>query len=215
MEFTKNELGKIVVFLKAVRDALTKEKEVEFEELKKSTRRKLYEVYPYTMDLDIVLSMNRIGCIEVDFDEEYPVPNDVYIHICGVDEELTTLERANLMIEKLQKIIETPITLALLNTSIITEDGQYTLETIDLDHAKELVASAEALDSAIGHDATAQIMTTLLGAEVAVNRQIFAQQIGQVALVFKLNGRPPEGTILTLDEIEKIGYTWKMMTRIA
>ena len=39
------------------------------------------------------------------------------------------------------------------------------------------------------------------------------QQPGQVALVFKLNGRPPEGKILTSKEIEEIVYSFKTMTR--
>lgn len=49
--------------------------------------------------------------------------------------------------------------LALLNTSIITADGDFSLKTITLDEAKELINNANGLDSAIGHDSTAQIMT--------------------------------------------------------
>jgi hypothetical protein len=51
--------------------------------------------------------------------------------------------------------------------------------------------------------------------EVPYNRQLFAQECGQRALVFKLNGRPPEGTELSLADIEEIGYTLKLMTRLA
>lgn len=81
---------------------------------------------------------------------------------------------------------------ALLNTSSATEDGTYKLRTVTADQARALIAARELL-SAIGHDATAQILTTLLGADVPVNRIQFAQQPGQVALVFKLRGRAPEG----------------------
>lgn len=105
--------------------------------------------------------------------------------------------------------------LTLLNTSIFTADGSFTLETITLEHAKSLVDSADTLDSAVGHDSTAQIMTELLGTEVPVNRQMFVQKPGQQALVFKLNGRPPEGKILTVADIEKIGYSFKLLTRYA
>lgn len=106
--------------------------------------------------------------------------------------------------------------LALLNTSILTNDGEYSLRTITLEEAQALVqAQSDNLDSAIGHESTAQIMTTLLGADVAVNRQMFAQEVGQTALVFKLNGRPPEGKILTAEEIEKIGYKWQVLERRA
>lgn len=102
--------------------------------------------------------------------------------------------------------------LAILNTSILTTAGEYVLEDISLEKAKELVGNND-LDSAVGHASTAEIMTTLLRAEIPVNRQMFAQQVGQQALVFKLNGRPQEGKILTVDEIEEIGYKFQLLTR--
>jgi len=110
--------------------------------------------------------------------------------------------------------------LALLNTTIATTDGCYTIQTISLETAKSLVEDylttyGSELDSAVGHQSTADIMTTLLGVEVPMNRQMFEQQLGQEALVFKLNGRPPEGAVLTAEEIEEIGYTFKLMTRTA
>lgn len=106
--------------------------------------------------------------------------------------------------------------LALLNTSIITTEGEYSLTGISLEDARKLtLAHVMELDSAIGHASTAQIMTTLLGVDVPVNRQMFAQQVGQQALVFKLNGRPEEGKILTAEEIEAIGYKWQLLVRKA
>lgn len=104
--------------------------------------------------------------------------------------------------------------LALLNTSILTTAGNYTLEDITLDRARTLVAdNADNLDSAIGHASTAEIMTTLLGVDVPVNRQMFEQAVDQQALVFKLNGRPEEGKILTAAEINEIGYKFQLLTR--
>lgn len=104
--------------------------------------------------------------------------------------------------------------LGILNTSILTTAGNYTLVDIDLEEAHELVGLYEdRIDSAIGHESTAQIMTTLLGIDIPVNRQFFQQQIGQQALVFKLNGRPEEGKILTVEDIEKIGYKFQLLTR--
>jgi Domain of unknown function (DUF1874) len=103
--------------------------------------------------------------------------------------------------------------LALLNTTICTTDGLFSVKSITLDEARAFVSSAE-LDSAIGHESTAQIMSTLLGVEVQMNRQQFVQQVGQDALVFKLKGRPAEGRVLDLDEIQEIGYEFKLMTRL-
>lgn len=106
--------------------------------------------------------------------------------------------------------------LALLNTSILTAAGNYILTDISLDQARQLVAdNAGNLDSAIGHASTAEIMTTLLGVDIPVNRQMFSQDVGQRALVFKLNGRPEEGKILTAEEIETIGYKFQLLERLA
>lgn len=102
---------------------------------------------------------------------------------------------------------------AVLNTSIVTADGTFVLETIGLDEARALVADPAGILSAVGHQSTAQILTELLEVEVPVNRITFAQQQGQVALVFKPHGRPPEGAILSRKEIEAIGYSFKRLTR--
>lgn len=104
--------------------------------------------------------------------------------------------------------------LALLNTSILTTAGNYTLTDITLAEARQLVLdNSNNLDSAIEHASTAEIMNTLLDVDVPVNRQMFQQETGQCALVFKLNGRPEEGKILTADEIEAIGYKFQVLTR--
>ena len=105
--------------------------------------------------------------------------------------------------------------LALLNTSIITTDGEYTLTTVTLEEARMQVAAATSLDSAIGHQSTADIMTTLLGVQVETNRQQFVQQVGQAALVFKLRGRPEEGVVLTAEQIAGIGYDFKILVRVS
>jgi hypothetical protein len=109
--------------------------------------------------------------------------------------------------------------LAILNTSIVTSDGEYTVRTISEDEAisyMQLVAEGrfDGIDSAVGHPSTAQILTTILGVQIPVNNQLFAQQIGQYALVFKLNGRP-KGQELSRAELEEIGFTFKILKRIS
>ena len=104
--------------------------------------------------------------------------------------------------------------IAILNTSIVTTDGTYTLTGITLEQARALVAESP-IDSAVGHESTAALLTTLLGVDVPTNRQLFAQQVGQTALVCKLNGRPPEGKVLALEDLETIGYSFKILERTA
>ncbi len=114
-------------------------------------------------------------------------------------------------IENIQYVLnEKPLPIAILNTTILTADGDFSLKTICLDEAKALIQDKEIL-SAVGHDSTAQILTELLEVDVPLNRIQFTQQSGQKALCFKLNGRPQEGAILSIEEIEKIGYEFKLL----
>jgi hypothetical protein len=69
--------------------------------------------------------------------------------------------------------------------------------------------------SAIGHQATAEILTELLGVAVPVNRINYVQGVGDVAIVFKLRGRAPEGVILSRSEVEQMGYDFGLLTRVA
>ena len=102
--------------------------------------------------------------------------------------------------------------LAILNTSILTSTGMYELRDITLQEAQQLVKDNNIL-SAIGHQSTADILTTLLETTIHMNRIMFEQEQGQKALVFKLNGRPEEGKILTQQEIEQIGYKFQILIR--
>ena len=102
--------------------------------------------------------------------------------------------------------------LAVLNTSILTTTGTFELQDITLQEAQQLVKDNEIL-SAVGHQSTADILTTLLGTEVPMNRILFEQETGQKALVFKLNGRPEEGKILTAEEIHQMGFKFQILIR--
>lgn len=106
--------------------------------------------------------------------------------------------------------------LALLNTSIVTAVGEYVLKDISIAEARYIFEDAVqngGIDSAIGHKSTADILSVILKHEIPVNRQVFSQEPGQVAIVFKLNGRPEEGKVLTKEEIEKIGYKFQLLIR--
>ena len=103
---------------------------------------------------------------------------------------------------------------AILNCAIITSDGIYECYDCTLDDARKIVKGDYGYISAVGHEATAQILTELLGVEIPMNRIEFKQQDNQMALVFKLNGRIPEGQILSREEIEKIGYSFKTLYKL-
>lgn len=110
--------------------------------------------------------------------------------------------------------------LAFLNTTITTADGGYRLTTVTLDHVKKRVAYAltgkdrkGGIKSYVSHEATAALLSTLLGVDIECNRGLFRQQVGQSAVCFKLRGRFETGRELSLADIEEIGYEFKMLTR--
>ncbi|MGF7059901.1 YddF family protein [Brassicibacter mesophilus] len=110
-------------------------------------------------------------------------------------------------------IKDTNLPIALFNGTVATTNGIYSIQNIDIETARKYVEQ-NGFISAIGHEATAQIMSELLGKEIPMNRIQFHQQVGQIAIVFKLNTRPPEGIILNIDQLNKIGYSLKIMKRL-
>lgn len=107
--------------------------------------------------------------------------------------------------------------ITILNTSIATGRGVNTWESgLGLKYVREFIApnsnrQPQVFDSAVGHQATAEILTELLGVPVDVNRQQFAQQMGDCAIVFKVHGRIPEGSILSRAELDAMGYDFGML----
>lgn len=101
----------------------------------------------------------------------------------------------------------------LFNGTVVTTNGLYRIEDIGIEQAKRYIWQNDFI-SAIGHEATAEIMSELLEIDIPMNRIQFQQKVGQMAIVFKLNKRPPEGEVLDRKEIEEIGYSLKMMERL-
>lgn len=101
----------------------------------------------------------------------------------------------------------------LFNGTVATTNGLYRISDIDIATAKSYIEK-NGFISAIGHEATAEIMSDVLGVAISMNRIQFYQEIGQVAIAFKLNERPPEGDVLNREEVERIGYSFKLMERL-
>jgi len=62
--------------------------------------------------------------------------------------------------------------------------------------------------SAVGHEATAQVITTQLGIQVPTNRISVKMVPGDVLIVFQLLVRLPEGKILSQDEMKQVAAKW-------
>jgi Domain of unknown function (DUF1874) len=109
--------------------------------------------------------------------------------------------------------------LVLLNTSIITTYGTFEFKPTTLDNALALIAESQleglVIESFVSHQETADFLTSLLNFPVAFNRTDYTQATEELAIVFKLRGRVPEGHILTGEEIEMMGYDFGLLSRMA
>ncbi|HEX8137546.1 MAG TPA: DUF1874 domain-containing protein [Pyrinomonadaceae bacterium] len=110
--------------------------------------------------------------------------------------------------------------LTLLNSSILTSFGTYVYEPLTLEKACALVSAfrqeGKPIQSAIGHEATAALLSDLFGIAVAVNRIKHRQTVEDTVVVFILNyERLPERKVLSREELEEIGYEFGLLRRIA
>lgn len=104
--------------------------------------------------------------------------------------------------------------IALLNAAVLTGTGFHTVDEVSLTDAVKLVET-DGFVSYVGHPGTAEILSTLFGVQVPVSREMYAQGEGDVALAFKLNGRPEPGRELSRAEVEEIGFTFWRIQRLS
>jgi hypothetical protein len=77
------------------------------------------------------------------------------------------------------------------------------------DYVKNAIQDAkDNVISAVGHQATADFMSSLLGIEVPVNRIAITLKPGDEVYVLQLMTRLPEGKILSQEELSQIKYKW-------
>ena len=69
-----------------------------------------------------------------------------------------------------------------------------------LEEVKETLRSVS-FTSAVGHESTARILTTLLGVEVPLNRVAITLSPGDRVVVFQLAVRLAEGQVLSQEEV--------------
>lgn len=222
---TKNN---IINFLETAQNIIQSDNETEFSEIKKKKRVEIAKLFESTFDCRYdgdsdgcaIFFHTEIGEYDINIDifsncqyttEVTQNPRNMQVII---EEEGTCIEGIVPAIEFLKSLDVHTLPLALLNTAILTHSGNYTLTDISVDEARQLVQdNIDNLDSAVGHQSPAEIMTTLLDVEIPVNRQVFAHEVGQSAIVFKLNGRPEEGKVLSVEEIKQIGFKFQLLTR--
>ena len=91
-----------------------------------------------------------------------------------------------------------------LNSAILTSHGKYYFFPLSTAGARRRLEKG--FVSAVGHEATAEVLSRLLGVKVPVNRARIQMQPGDEAVVFRLHERLPEGKVLSAEELEQHGY---------
>jgi len=83
---------------------------------------------------------------------------------------------------------------------------------VSIEEARELVRGREFI-SAVGHESTATLLSQLLQANIPYNRITVFLEPGDEALCFALRARPPEGKVLTTEELLKLGF-WLLHAKV-
>ena len=120
-----------------------------------------------------------------------------------------------------------PAMLYIMSTTIVTGYGWWHCRQITLKDAKAMLAEKRGYDlfdddpiegayfSVVGHDSTAQMMSDLLQVPIRCFRHTVDPRDGDQFLCFKLKERPPEGMILSAEQLNCLGndaYEWVLMT---
>lgn len=116
--------------------------------------------------------------------------------------------------KEVSELLESGAFVHVLNTSIIPPgaDGNWMIEEVSADYAQRLVQARDGfVFSHVGHQATAEAATEVLGVPVQMDRSPWNGT--GLALAVQLNGRLPEGQILNREELERMGYALRVLFR--
>jgi len=94
--------------------------------------------------------------------------------------------------------------------SMLVPPASIRVTEVTVDDVKRVVA--QGFVSAIGHDATAKIISTQLGVQVPVNRISIKLTSGDVLVVYQLLTRLPEGKVLNEEEMKQVAAKWYLVT---
>jgi hypothetical protein len=101
----------------------------------------------------------------------------------------------------------------ILNAPVITAYGEWQFNgPLSVVEAQEVLR--DGFVSAMGHQGTAELLSTLLDIIVPTNRISIEMQPGDKALVFRLKQRMEEGKVFSKTEIAQLPFELGLLTRI-
>jgi hypothetical protein len=97
------------------------------------------------------------------------------------------------------------MTLYIINAPILTEYGIWEFSgPLSIDEARTILAGN--FVSAIGHEASAKLLSQILNMPIPVNRIQIKMQPGDAALILRLLQRLPEGKVLNESELKALDF---------
>jgi hypothetical protein len=104
-----------------------------------------------------------------------------------------------------------------LNTLIVpvnfdeSPEAVVKVRRITVEEAREILSGG--FISAVGHEATAKLLSQLLGIEIPAIRQAIFMKPGDKAVHFFLKTRLPEGVVLGEEELKKLEF-WLVLSEV-
>jgi Domain of unknown function (DUF1874). len=95
--------------------------------------------------------------------------------------------------------------------SMVEGDAILKARTVTIGDVKKALENSSFV-SAVGHEATAQIMSELIGVSIPYNRAPIKLKAGDTLVVFQLLKRLEEGRVLSSDEIKALPYKFVAVT---
>jgi len=90
--------------------------------------------------------------------------------------------------------------------SMLTPPATVKVAEVGAEDVKNIIK--DGFTSAVGHEATSQIISVQLGVQVPVNRISIKLVAGDTLIVYQLLTRLPEGKVLGVDEMRQLQAKW-------
>jgi len=107
--------------------------------------------------------------------------------------------------EKNKKTSKLYIANAFSLSMLESEEATINVKVIDAETVKQIIANEE-VESAVGHESTAKVLSQLLGTEIKAERKEIKLKKGDKLIVFQLLQRLPEGRVLSEEELKQLQF---------